>query len=358
MQRVDNRRGWRSILSSSTRTVDELPADWSVDRDAIRRVADVYPLRINPYYLGLVGCPTDPIGRQVVPDALEIQDQPDADDPLSEEEQSPVPNLIHRYPDRVVLLASNRCPVYCRFCLRKRNVGYEGPVGREALEATLAYIREHRHVREVILSGGDPLLLQTEELQSLLAAIRRIPAVEIIRIHSRAPSALPQRITENLVRMLKAFHPLYLNTHFNHPSEITPSSSAACNLLANAGIPLGCQTVLLKGVNDSLETMERLLRRLVMIRVRPYYIHQLDQVRGTCHFAVPPAQGLKIMEGLRGHTSGIGIPHYMIDLPGGGGKVPLTPDYVERKGLRKWTVRNYRGKVHEYPIPLKRNGRG
>ncbi len=340
---------WESILSASITSAGQLPPDWQIDRDEMNVVLESYPMMINPYYLGLIRRPDDPLGRQVLPDTAELRDQPASDDPLFEEDQSPVPNLIHRYPDRVVVLVSDRCPIYCRFCLRKRRIGRQTASRSGTWKAAIAYIRKHRHVREVILSGGDPLLLHTDRLHSLLTDIREIPAIETVRIHTRVPSALPQRVTGNLVRMLKGFHPLYINTHFNHPNEITAESSAACALLADGGIPLGCQTVLLKGINDSPETMGRLLRKLIMIRVRPYYIHQLDRVRGTCHFATPPDRGLAIMNRLRGLTSGIGIPQYMIDLPGGG-KVPLTPEYIERKERGKWYVRNYQGRIFEYPV--------
>lgn len=339
---------WESILSSSITTVDHLPDHWSVDPDEIRQVIETYPMRINPYYLSLISSPTDPIGKQVVPNIAETQDPSDTDDPLLEEDQSPVPNLIHRYPDRVVLLASDTCPIYCRFCLRKRRIGHTPSLHLEGFGACIDYIQKHKHIREVILSGGDPLILSTPALHALLSDIRQISNVEIIRIHTRVPCALPQRITENLVRMLTAFFPLYINTHFNHPDEITPISAAACNRLTDSGIPIGCQTVLLKGINDSPEVMMRLMQRLLKIRVRPYYIHQLDQIRGTCHFSTSLDQGLGIIDSLRGHTSGMGVPQYMIDLPGGGGKIPLLPDYVEKKGSRKWLIRNYRGEVFEY----------
>jgi len=212
------------------------------------------------------------------------------------------------------------------------------------------YIQRHKHIREVILSGGDPLLLSTPTLHRLLTDIRRAPNIKILRIHTRVPCALPQRITENLTGMLRAFSPLYINTHFNHPREVTPLAAGACSRLVDSGIPMGCQTVLLKGINDRPDVMLQLVQKLLEIRVRPYYIHQLDHVRGTCHFTASLDRGLDILDALRGHTSGMGVPQYMIDLPGGGGKIPLLPDYVKRKDPKGWRIRNYRGEVFEYPL--------
>ena len=349
MQRKSRAPRWESILSSSVTTADQLPDHWPVASSEIRQVVDTYPMKINPYYLSLIRTPGDPMGKQVIPSTAELRDQPESDDPLMEENQSPIPNLIHRYPDRVVLLASDRCPVHCRFCLRKRKIGREEPVGSETLAAGIDYIGRHRQIREVILSGGDPLLLSTRKLHSLLSDIRRVPSVELVRIHSRVPCALPERITENLTRMLRTFHPLYINTHFNHPDEVTPRASAACHRLTDAGIPVGCQTVLLRGINDDPKTMGQLMARLLQIRVRPYYIHQMDPIRGACHFSASLDRGLDILRSLRGYTSGMAVPQYMIDLPGGGGKVPLLPDYVRKKDPKKWVIRNYMGKEFDYP---------
>jgi len=306
---------------------------------------------INPYYLSLIGDPSDPIGKQVIPDAEEICDQQATDDPLDEASQSPLPGMIHRYPDRVVFIASNQCPIHCRFCLRKGRIGQNESVCLDEFGAYAAYIQNRQQIKEVILSGGDPLLLSTSVLNQLLTNIRKIRHIEIIRIHTRVPCALPQRVTDSLVGMLAAHSPLYINTHFNHPAEITPQSAKACGRLTDGGMPVGCQTVLLKGVNDESDTMKRLMGKLLSIRVRPYFVHQLDRTRGTCHFRTPLQKGLAIIDSLRGHTSGIGVPQYMIDLPGGGGKVPLLPEYVLGKTSEKWTIRNYTGKTYEYPIP-------
>ena len=290
-------------------------------------------MRINSYYLGLIREKNDPLWKQAVPDIREIQDQVCMPDPLGEEDLSPVPNLIHKYPDRVLFLVTSQCAMYCRFCTRKRKVGTsEMAITKKTIRAGLDYIRQTPQVRDVLVSGGDPLLLDDEILDWILSSLRSIPTVEIIRIGSRAPCTLPMRVTTRLVKILKKFHPLYINTHFNHPDEITPEASLACTRLADAGIPLGCQTVLLRGVNDHPETMQELMRKLLMIRVKPYYLFQADLTLGTDHFRTPIETGLKIMKSLIGYTSGLGVPTYAVDAPGGGGKIPLTPNYVQKLG--------------------------
>jgi lysine 2,3-aminomutase len=305
-------------------------------------------MRITPHYLGLIREVGDPIWRQCVPDPCELEDDQSAD-PLDEERLSPVPGIIHRYPDRVVWLVSSVCAVYCRFCMRKRSVGCAGGAASSSdTDQALAYIAGNGDIRDVILSGGDPLLLEDDMLDDILSRLRRIDHVEIIRIGSRVPVTLPERVTPGLCRMLQEHHPIYLNTHFNHPQEITPESAAACAKLAEAGIPLGNQTVLLSGVNDELAVMKGLMQKLLAIRVRPYYIHQMDLVRGTGHFRTSVQRGIGIMEGLRGHTSGLATPYYVIDLPGGKGKVPVLPEYVRRANGRL-LVRNYLGEEVEYP---------
>lgn len=314
----------------------------------VASVAEIFPFRVTPYYAGLIRGTDDPIWRQCVPDERELYDSDQRPDPLAETSLSPVPGLIHRYPDRVVLLVSNRCPVYCRFCMRKRHVGEgDAPLRGESLDRALAYIAGNPAIRDVILSGGDPLMLDDESLDHVLGRLRMIPHVAILRIGSRVPVTLPERITPELCDMLKRHHPLYLNTHFNHPDEITPSSTAACALLADAGIPLGNQTVLLAGVNDSVATMRELMSGLLALRVRPYYIHQMDLVRGTGHFRTPVSEGLEIIRGLRGHLSGLGVPHYVIDLPEGKGKVPILPDNLEREGDLLF-LRTYQGERVAY----------
>jgi lysine 2,3-aminomutase len=306
-------------------------------------VATVYPFRVSPSYADLIRQEGDAIWRQCIPDPRELDDAGQHPDPLSEQLLSPVPGLIHRYPDRVVLLVSNRCPVYCRFCMRKRHVG-EGdtPMDDRLLKQVVEYIAAHSAIRDVILSGGDPLMLDDDSLHHVLRQLRAISHVSIIRIGTRVPVTLPERVTPELCALLKRFHPLYINTHFNHPAEITPLSTRACELLADAGIPLGNQTVLLAGVNDSVETMRSLQTGLLSLRVRPYYIHQMDLVRGTAHFRTPVTTGLDIIRGLRGHMSGLAVPQYVIDLPDGKGKVPILPDDVQRQG-DLLILRTYRG---------------
>jgi lysine 2,3-aminomutase len=339
---------WKKSLAASITSAEELAARFAVAPEPFKAVAMKYPLRITPYYLGLMEVAGDPIWRQCVPDLRELADDSQLADPLDEERLSPVPGVIHRYPDRVVWLVSSVCAVYCRFCMRKRNVGCTGTtVSRSEQDRALAYIADNEQIRDVILSGGDPLLLSDDALNEILSRLRSIPHVEIIRIGSRVPVTLPERITARLCKMLKAHHPIYVNTHFNHPREITRESASACARLADAGIPLGNQTVLLKGVNDNPAVMKRLMQQLLVIRVRPYYIHQMDLVKGTGHFRTGVDRGVEIMEGLRGHTSGLATPYYVIDLAGGKGKVPIIPDYMHRQG-KKLLLRNYRGETVEY----------
>jgi lysine 2,3-aminomutase len=309
-------------------------------------------MRINPYYLGLIKKPGDGLWRQAVPDERELQDTVCPEDPLNEENLSPVPNLIHKYPDRALFLIHNQCAVYCRFCTRKRKVGQERMhVSRETIEAGLSYLEQTPAIKDVLISGGDPLLLEDSCLDAILARVRAIKHVVIIRIGTRVPCTLPMRVTRKLAAMLKRYHPLYINTHFNHPAEVTPEAAAACSRLADAGIPLGSQTVLLRGVNDDAETIRKLLYRLLAIRVRPYYLFQADMTRGTDHFRTPVESGLAIMRSLIGHVSGMAVPTFAVDAPGGGGKIPLTPDYVRETG-RKLVFENYCGITCSYDNPL------
>jgi lysine 2,3-aminomutase len=314
---------WQEILSQSIASARDLSALVATDEAEIEKVISRYPMRINPYYLGLIKEKGDPFYAQAVPDIREFTDQEGYEDPLNEEGLSPVPGLTHKYPDRVLFLVSSRCAMYCRFCNRKRKVGKPSMVTKESIREGIAYIRKTPKIRDVLLSGGDPLLLSDRELHRILSEIRPIPHVDIIRIGTRVPCTLPQRITSDLVNMLRAFHPLYINTHFNHPAEITPEAALACARLAGVGIPLGCQTVLLKGVNDDPSVMRLLMEKLVSIRVRPYYLFQADLARGTSHFWTPVQKGLEIISYLREHASGLSVPHYAIDLPGGAGKVVL-----------------------------------
>lgn len=341
---------WRRILSQSITTAQALSAHFAIEVDALQKVIARYPMRINPYYLSLISRKGDAIYKQCVPDALEITDEKGIEDPLNEEGLSPTPGLTRRYPDRVLFLVSSTCAVYCRFCNRKRKVGRPFMVTDESIRRGLSYIREHREIRDVLLSGGDPLLLSNRKLFLILSELRSMSHVEIIRIGTRVPCTLPQRITPQLTSMLKKFHPLYVLTHFNHPSEITAQASLACAMLADAGIPLGCQTVLLKGVNDDPVVMKKLMQKLLTIRVRPYYLFQADLAKGTSHFWTPVNKGLEQIASLCGHTSGLCVPHFVIDLPGGGGKVPLLPEYVSAGEGGTLLVTNYRGE--EYPYPL------
>ena len=337
---------WQKILSSSIVSINELPTHLKSQDNDLLSVEQTYPMRINPYFLSLIHHLDDPIGKQVIPNSLEIKDLQTDNDPLDETNQSPTPGLIHRYPDRVVFLVSGECAVYCRFCMRKRLVG-KTALSDHAFEKGIHYIQTHSHIRDVILSGGDPLLLSDNKLVKILSAIKHINHVEMIRIHTRTPSALPQRITRELITILKSFHPLFINIHFNHPNEITDLSAAACIALADAGIPLGSQTVLLKGVNDDPQVMTHLMCQLVKLRIKPYYIHIVDPVSGVSHFRTSLETGIHIINKLRGHISGLCVPHMMLDLPGGGGKVPIGLAYIDKQ-QGGWQIKNYQGKNYTY----------
>ena len=306
-------------------------------------------MRITSHFLSLMKDSRDGLARQVVPDSRELDDPCAQADPLAEEEQSPAPLIVHRYPHRVIFLVSNTCAVHCRFCMRKRRVASSASVQPGDIEAGIDYIRRREEVNEVILSGGDPMMLADDDLLSILSTIRQIPHVRVLRIHSRIASVWPQRITMALVRGLAAFHPLFINFHFNHPDEVTTEAGQACALLADAGIPLGSQTVLLAGVNDCPEVLRGLMEALLCIRIKPYYLHQIDRVPGTAHFQVPIKKSLELMAGLRGRLSGMAMPHLMIDLPGGGGKMELLPESVIEQAPDYWLIRNFQGRVFRYP---------
>jgi len=321
---------------------------------AINARGGAIPLNITPYYASLLD-PMDPdqsLRRMVVPVTAEFERSDDeSEDPLCEDHDSPVPGLVHRYPDRVLFLVTGFCSTHCRYCTRSRMVGrHEDHHGdRERWERAIAYIESTPAVRDVLLSGGDPLTLPDEALEWLLSRLRAIPHVELIRIGTKVPVVLPQRITSTLCHTLKRHHPLWMSIHFAHPDELTFEVSQACNRLADAGIPLGSQTVLLAGVNDSVDTMKRLVHDLVMNRVRPYYLYQCDPISGSAHFRTPVAKGLEIIEGLRGHTTGYAVPTYVIDAPGGGGKIPLLPGYVIGHDEQYIKLRNYQGRTFRYP---------
>ncbi len=314
------------------------------------------PVAVTPYYMGLISRtdPEQPLRRTVVPTTREfVQGLGESHDPLGEDKHSPVPGLVHRYPDRVLLLVLDFCSSYCRYCTRSRVVGHGELLPNQArLEQALDYIRRTPAVRDVLLSGGDPLAMNEDRLDWLLGRLRQIPHVEFVRIGTKVPAVLPQRITPRLCRMLRKHHPLWMSLHFVHPDECTPEAYQACARLADAGIPLGSQTVLLKGVNDDLATMKELVHRLLLMRVRPYYLYQCDPICGSSHFRTPVSKGLEIIEGLRGHTTGYAVPTYVIDAPGGGGKIPLQPNYVVGRQGDNLLLRNYEGAIFAYPDPV------
>jgi lysine 2,3-aminomutase len=340
---------WQKMIRDSIHSVDQLVEKFKLDRRVAERLDKFFQARINPYYLSLIRYPGDPIWLQCVPDETELNDIDAPEDPLGEDSMSPVPNITHRYPDRVLFLTTSQCGMYCRFCTRKRKVGNSSKISMKGLEAAFKYIEEHKEIRDVIMSGGDPLMLTDAMLEKILQRLRQIPHVEIIRLGTRMPVVLPHRITPKLVRMLKKYHPIYVNTHFNHPWEITPESKRACELLADAGIPIGNQTVLMKGVNDNPEVIKELFRKLLLMRVRPYYLYQADLTKGANHFRTPVKVGLEIMDKLRGHTSGLAVPYYVIDAPGGGGKIPLLPQYILYQDDEKLILRNYKYETFVYP---------
>jgi lysine 2,3-aminomutase len=345
---------WQQILKQSLTTVDELVerfGEENIDRDEVEKAIRAFNLRITPAALDLIREPGDPIWNQYVPTPAENTIEDGMVDSLGEDADSPVLNITHRYPDRVLFLVSPVCASYCRFCTRRRKVGDPEKIPLNQYDAGLAYIREHTEVRDVILSGGDPLLLSDRRLEYLLSQLRAIPHLEIIRIGSRVTSHLPERITPELCDIIKRHHPVFINTHFDHPDELTPAAVKALGMLADAGVPLGCQTVLLKGVNDDPAVMKTLMQRLLKARVRPYYIYQADVVAGGEHFRTSVRKGLEIIQALRGWTSGLAVPHFVIDAPGGGGKIPLLPEYLQAITEDEVILRNYAGEEYRYPLP-------
>ena len=344
---------WRRVLADSIVKPKDLAERLGVDEKEIEAVVGEYPMRITPTVLNTIKAKGDAIWKQVVPDAAEMADAESEDDPLEEDLMSPVPHLVHRYPDRVLLMVTNQCPIYCRFCTRKRLVGKPGFLKKGDLDRAIRYLHEHREVRDVILSGGDPLLLPDHRLERILTALRSVPHLELIRIGTRVPGSLPQRITPKLCDIIKHHHPVYMNLHFNHPDELTEEVKAACGMLADAGVPLGAQTVLLKGVNDDPEVMKRLMHQLLLARVKPYYLYQADLTKGTNHFRTSVEAGLEIIRALQGHTSGMAVPHFVIDAPGGGGKIPILPtDYLVHLDKHGAVLKNYENKTFHYPQPL------
>lgn len=312
----------------------------------------VYPVKVSPLFHNLLEKPGDPIWRQVLPDARELQDEgPLAmEDPLGEEARSPVPNLVHRYPDRVLWIVSHVCAVHCRFCTRKRRWTRPVPLTEEMIQGALDYIARTPAVRDVLLSGGDPLMLSVAMIDELCSRLRRISHVRILRVGTRVPFAAPERITDELVGVLRGHHPLFVNIHVNHPREITPEAREACARLADAGIPLGSQTVLLRDVNDDPSVLEELFVELLSLRVRPYYLLQMDLMKSTAHFRTGISDGLRLLQRLRNRISGLALPQFVVDLPGGYGKVPLLPQAVEKIEAERIVFRNYEGRRCSYPL--------
>ncbi len=347
---------WQKLLKQSVTTIDALPSRLQPQGNSalLNKVIADFPMRINPYFLNLIEEAGDPLWRQAVPTTAEKKDSLCLSDPLGEENQSPVPNLVHKYPDRVLLLVSSQCAMYCRFCTRKRKVGNAAKmrICQDDFSAACAYLRQHQEIREVLISGGDPLLLADEKLDQILHQLHQIPHISVIRIGSRIPSTLPMRVTEKLVKILRKYHPLYINTQFNHPRELSPEAKEACRKLADGGIPLGCQTVLLKEVNDSPQVIEKLMCTLLQARVKPYYLFQGDLSLGTDHFRTPVATGLAIMRHLYANVSGMATPTFAIDAPDGTGKIPLTPNYIRKLSKDMLVFENIRGGISRYPQPL------
>lgn len=326
------------------------------EEEGIKKSLQTIRMSITPYYLSIIDLnnPRCPVRKQAIPSVMELHlSKADLLDPLHEDEDSPVPGLTHRYPDRVLFLITDMCAMYCRHCTRRRFAGQtdsESP--SERIQKGIDYIAQTPQVRDVLLSGGDALLVSDKLLENIIKKLREIPHVEIIRIGTRVPVVMPQRITDDLVNMLKKYHPIYLNTHFNHCDELTPQAEEACRKMANAGIPLGNQSVLLRGVNDNVDVMKNLVHKLVKNRVRPYYIYQCDLSQGLEHFRTPVSKGIEIIENLRGHTSGYAVPTYVIDAPGGGGKIPVGPTYIISQSPDKIVLRNFEGVISTYTQPI------
>ena len=349
---------WKWQIRNRVETLDELKRhiDLSAaEEEGVQKCLQSMRMAITPYYLSLIDPddPDDPVRKQSIPRAMELfASKSDLRDPLHEDADSPVPNLTHRYPDRVLMLVTDQCSMYCRHCTRRRFAGQtDAMASANIVERQVEYIRNHPEIRDVLLSGGDPLTLSDDRLEYILQKLHKIEHIQVIRIGSRVPAVMPQRITPELCSMLRKYHPLWLNTHFNHPREITIDASRACAMLADAGIPLGNQTVLLAGVNDCVHVMKELVRDLAVIRVRPYYIYQCDLSIGLEHFRTPVSKGIEIIEGLRGHTSGFCVPTFVVDAPGGGGKIPVMPDYLISQTSKRVILRNYEGVITTYTEP-------
>ncbi|MBE0666939.1 MAG: KamA family radical SAM protein, partial [Bacteroidales bacterium] len=346
---------WRWQLRNSFTTLESLSRIMTLTDDevyAINKLKNRLPLRISPFYASLIYNtePGNPLRRTMIPSGDEmITTEAERADPLDEMGSSPVPGIVHRYPDRALFTVTQFCSSYCRYCTRSHSVGKLGHLTKGEWDRAFKYLAEHTEIRDVIISGGDPLTMNDEKIGYLLSNLRAIKHIEILRIGTKVPIVLPQRITPALVAMLKKYHPLFMSLHFTHPAEINDETRKACNMLADAGIPLGSQTVLLKGINDNPVIMKSLVQKLLAIRVRPYYLYQCDLIPGSSHFRTTIEKGIEIIENLRGHTSGYAVPQFVVDAPGGGGKIPILPAYVVESGPEKWVLRNYKKKQDTYP---------
>ena len=349
---------WKWQVAHRLTTADEVAAFLGMpesEKNDVAKCLSSFRMAVTPYYASLINPhdPDDPIRRVCIP-AIE-ETYPcgnDMADPLGEVNDSPVPHIVHRYPDRVLFLVTLCCSTYCRYCTRRRVVGEEDRIITEPeLQVALGYIREHKEIRDVLISGGDPLVMATPKLEHIISELRAIPHVDIIRIGTRVPVVLPMRITDKLLAMLKKYQPIWINTHFAHPNEITPQSQRACEAIVDAGIPLGNQTVLLRGINNNTATMKELMLKLVHMRVRPYYLYQCDLSNGIGHFRTSVEEGVNIIHDLTGNISGYAVPKFVIDAPGGGGKVPINYNYVISKNDREVVMENFQGKIYRYPQP-------
>jgi lysine 2,3-aminomutase len=352
---IESWNDWKWQLRNAFTSIDDLKKIMKLTEKEIMAINNLkgrLPLRITPYFASLIynTKPSHPLRRNVVPVVEELlETKSEQSDPLHEKSFSPVKGIVHRYPDRVLFTVTQVCSNYCRYCTRSHSVGRLDKLGRQDYEKAFNYIASHKEVRDVLISGGDPLTLTDETLDYILSNIRRIKHVEMIRIGTRTPVVLPQRITDGLINVLRKYHPLFISLHFSHPLEITEECARACNKLADGGFPLGSQTVLLKGINDNVPVMKELMHKLLMVRVRPYYLYQCDLIPGSSHFRTTVAKGLEIIKGLRGFTSGYAVPTFVVDAPGGGGKIPLLPNYVVEHNDEHVVLRNYKGVLCEYP---------
>ncbi|MEK7773414.1 MAG: KamA family radical SAM protein [Deltaproteobacteria bacterium] len=349
---------WKWQLKNRITTLDvirELIPLTRREEEGIKRATGRLKMGITPYFFSLIDRqdPKCPVRKQAIPRLEEFGvSSCEMVDPCGEDSHTPVPGLVHRYPDRVLLIVTDSCAMYCRYCTRKRMVGEEHPpMSTEQFENAYKYIKSKKAIRDVLISGGDPLMMKTEVLEHYISRLRSIPHLEMIRIGTRVPVTLPMRVNTELVEMLRKYHPLYLSIHFSHPREITPDVARSCAMLADAGIPLGSQTVLLRGVNDKPAVVKKLMHELLKIRVRPYYLYQCDMAMGTGHFRTPISVGMNIIEELRGHTTGYAVPTFVVDAPGGGGKIPVTPTYLISQAKGKVTLRNYECRIFNYTEP-------